>query len=77
MKITKFAKLVKKSGRCEVVNVYGEGVWLSDGHAIYKATQLPELDDVRQVMRCWILPRIRRKVQWLILQTRQKRHLAL
>ena len=61
MKITKFAKLVKKSGRCEVINIYEEGVWLSNGQALYKATQLPLLDDFGQVYAVLDIPPNKKK----------------
>ena len=33
MKISKFVKLVKGTGRCIVADVAGDGIWLGNGHA--------------------------------------------
>lgn len=49
MKLTKFTKLVKKSGICTVIEIEDAGIWLTDGHAIYKASELPHMDDILQV----------------------------
>ena len=49
MKLTKFKKLVKKSGACTVVEIEDVGIWLTNGHAIYRATELPHMDDILQV----------------------------
>lgn len=56
MKLSKFANLVKNGGRCAVLHVAGSGIWLSTGTAIYRATELPDMEgseQVRTVERCW------------------------
>ena len=53
MKIAKFAKLVKNSGYCYVAHVAGSGIWLGTNVAMYRATELPEMegrDQVRTVL---------------------------
>lgn len=53
MKISKFAKLVKNSGYCYVAHVAGSGIWLGTNVAMYRATELPEMegrDQVRTVL---------------------------
>lgn len=49
MKIAKFAKLVKNSGYCYVAHVAGSGIWLGTNTAMYRATELPELEGREQV----------------------------
>lgn len=49
MKLSKYAKLVKASGYCCVVNVAGSGMWLGTRHAVYKATELPCMRGETQV----------------------------
>lgn len=44
MKLSKFANLVKNGGRCAVLHVAGSGIWLSTGTAIYRATELPDME---------------------------------
>lgn len=51
MKLSKFANLVKAGGRCAVLHVEGSGIWLSTGTAIYRATELPDMEGSEQV-RC-------------------------
>lgn len=47
MKLSKFANLVKNGGRCAVLHVAGSGIWLSTGTAIYRATELPDMEGRR------------------------------
>ena len=49
MKISKFAKLVKNSGYCYVAHVAGSGIWLGTNVAMYRATELPEMEGREQV----------------------------
>ena len=49
MKISKFVKLVKDTGRCIVADVAGDGIWLGNGHALYRATGLPRMESSEQV----------------------------
>ena len=49
MKLSKFANLVKAGGRCAVLHVAGSGIWLSTGTAIYRATELPDMEGREQV----------------------------
>ena len=49
MKLSKFANLVKNGGRCTVLHVAGSGIWLSTGTAIYRATELPDMEGSEQV----------------------------
>lgn len=49
MKLSKFANLVKNGGRCAVLHVTGSGIWLSTGTAIYRATELPDMEGSEQV----------------------------
>lgn len=49
MKISKFVKLVKDAGRCIVADVAGDGIWLGNGHALYRATGLPRMESSEQV----------------------------
>ena len=48
MKLSKFANLVKNGGRCAVLHVAGSGIWLSTGTAIYRATELPDMEGVQE-----------------------------
>ena len=49
MKISKFVKLVKDTGRCIVADVAGDGIWLGNGHALYRAAGLPKMEGSEQV----------------------------
>ena len=49
MKLSKFANLVRNGGRCAVLHVEGSGIWLSTGTAIYRATELPDMEGSEQV----------------------------
>lgn len=49
MKLSKFVNLVKNGGRCTVLHVAGSGIWLSTGTAIYRATELPDMEGSEQV----------------------------
>lgn len=49
MKLSKFANLVKNGGQCAVLHVAGSGIWLSTGTAIYRATELPDMEGSEQV----------------------------
>lgn len=49
MKLQKFVKIAKRRGQCEVAHVGNSGIWLSAGAAVYRATELPELDGEDQV----------------------------
>jgi len=49
MKLSKFANLVKNGGRCAVLHVAGSRIWLSTGTAIYRATELPDMEGSEQV----------------------------
>lgn len=49
MKLSKFANLVKNGGRCAILHVAGSGIWLSTGTAIYRATELPDMEGSEQV----------------------------
>lgn len=53
MKLSKFANLVKNGGRCAVLHVAGSGIWLSTGTAIYRATELPDMEAASRCARCW------------------------
>ena len=44
MKLSKYAKLVKNEGYCNVVHVAGSGIWLGTQSAIYRATELPDME---------------------------------
>lgn len=49
MKISKYVKLVKNGGYCAVLHVAGSGIWLGTRTAIYRATELPDMDGEEQV----------------------------
>lgn len=49
MKISKYVKLVKNTGRCIVADVEGSGIWLGTGHGFYRATNLPSMEGREQV----------------------------
>ena len=49
MKISKFVKLVKSSGRCIVADVEDSGIWLGNGYGFYRATNLPRVQGREQV----------------------------
>lgn len=49
MKISKYVKLVKETGRCIVADVAGDGIWLGNGYALYRATGLPWMEGDEQV----------------------------
>lgn len=49
MKLSKYEKLVKNEGYCNVVHVAGSGIWLGTQSAIYRATELPDMEGEDQV----------------------------
>lgn len=49
MKISKFVKLVKSSGRCIVADVKDSGIWLGNGYGFYRVTNLPRVQGREQV----------------------------
>lgn len=49
MKLSKYAKLVKNGGHCIVAHVQNSGIWLGTSTAIYRATELPDMDGEEQV----------------------------
>lgn len=49
MKLSKYVKLVKNEGYCNVVHVAGSGIWLGTRSAIFRATELPDLEGEDQV----------------------------
>ena len=49
MKLSKYAKLVKNEGYCNVVHVVGSGIWLGTQEAIFRATELPDMEGEDQV----------------------------
>lgn len=55
MKLSKFAALVKRKGRCRVIR-QGDHTWLSLGCAIYKADGMPEIHGSTQAQTVLDLP---------------------
>ena len=55
MKLSKFAALVKREGRCRVIR-QGDHTWLSLGCAIYKADGMPEIHGPTQAQTVLDLP---------------------
>lgn len=49
MKISKYVKLVKNGGYCAVIHVEGSGIWLGTRAALYRATELPDMEGEEQV----------------------------
>lgn len=49
MKLSKYVKLVKSCGYCAVIHVAGSGIWLGTPNAVYRATELPEMEGEDQV----------------------------
>lgn len=49
MKLSKYVKLVKNCGYCAVIHVAGSGIWLGTPNAVYRATELPEMEGEEQV----------------------------
>lgn len=56
MKLSKYASLVKRCGRCIVARVEGSGIWLGTDSALYRATELPEPEGEDQVRAMLDLP---------------------
>lgn len=56
MKLSKYASLVKRCGRCIVARVEGSGLWLGTDSALYRATELPEPAGEDQVRAMLDLP---------------------
>lgn len=56
MKLSKYASLVKRCGRCIVARVEGSGIWLGTDSALYRATELPEPEGSDQVRAMLDLP---------------------
>lgn len=52
MKLSKYVKLVKGGSYCLVAHVENSGIWLGTRSAIYRATELPDMegDQVRTVL---------------------------
>lgn len=69
MKLTKFAKLVKKTGRCLVVQM-PDATWLSNGCGIYRADGLPKLQDKEQV--CAVLDVDRKTAEKITVKIKQE-----
>ena len=49
MKLSKYVKLVKNEGYCNVVHVAGSGIWRGTRSAIFRATELPDMEGEDQV----------------------------
>lgn len=49
MKLSKYVKLVKSCGYCAVIHVAGSGIWLGTPNAVFRATELPEMEGEDQV----------------------------
>lgn len=44
MKLAKYAQIVKREGCCSLLNVAGDGVWLATRSAVYRASDLPQIE---------------------------------
>lgn len=56
MKISKFTRLVKQTGYCFVADVQGSGMWLGNGHALFRAANLPLMEGREQVRTVLDIP---------------------
>lgn len=56
MKISKYVKLVKNGGYCAVIHVEGSGIWLGTRTALYRATELPDMEGEEQVRTVLDMP---------------------
>lgn len=56
MKLSKYARLVKNSGYCAVINVAGSGIWLGTPLSLYRATELPAIEGEDQVRTVLDIP---------------------
>lgn len=56
MKISKFTRLVKQTGYCFVADVQGSGMWLGNGHALFRAASLPLMEGREQVRTVLDIP---------------------
>lgn len=48
MKISKFVQTIKSTGQCVVIHAPGE-IYLSTGHSIYKASEIPDISGISQI----------------------------
>lgn len=44
MKLAKYAQIAKREGCCSLLNVAGDGVWLATRSAVYRASDLPQIE---------------------------------
>lgn len=44
MKLSKYAQIAKREGCCSLLNVAGDGVWLATRSAVYRASDLPQIE---------------------------------
>lgn len=44
MKLAKYAQIAKREGCCSLLNVAGDGVWLATSSAVYRASDLPQIE---------------------------------
>ena len=56
MKMSKFTGLVKQTGYCFVADVQGSGMWLGNGHALFRAANLPLMEGREQVRTVLDIP---------------------
>ena len=70
MKISKFVKLVKDTGRCIVADVAGDGIWLGNGRALYRAAGLPRMEGSEQVRTVLDVP----EKAWKKIHLQQERY---
>lgn len=56
MKMSKFTRLVKQTGYCFVADVQGSGMWLGNGHALFRAANLPLMEGREQVRTVLDIP---------------------
>lgn len=50
MKLSKYAKLVKRGGHCLLCHVAGSGIWLGTKYGVYRADGLPESVDSETIL---------------------------
>lgn len=49
MKLSKYAQIAKREGYCVLCNVAGDGVWLATRSAVYRASDLPLIENSEEM----------------------------
>lgn len=49
MKLAKYAQIAKREGCCSLLNVAGDGVWLATRSAVYRASDLPQIESSEEM----------------------------